>query len=319
MRRYLIVNLLKFTLGALCIAGSVLPGLAQDSTTFISSKAVSLPKALQKKRLRKVILTESALYAAELVFLQFIWYKDHKTAPFHFYNDNDGWLQIDKYGHAYGAYLETAKSYDALRWAGVNNTKAAWYGGLAGFMLQSQLEIYDAFYEGYGFSTGDVAANALGALLFITQQTTLREQPVKMKFSYSPSGYPRHNPYYLGENQLQSFFMDYNAHTYWLSFNLPGFGKNKRILPHWLNLAVGYSANGMLDEFKNPTFLRGQFLPNLPRYRQYLLSLDIDFSRIKTRHRLLKRIFNFINFLKIPAPTLELNRLQGSKFHWLYF
>ena len=198
---------------------------AQDS---LSTKAeehsphLSFKQKRNKKRLRKVILSESALYAAELVFLQFIWYKNHKTTPFHFYDDNDGWLQIDKYGHAFGAYQETAKSYEALRWAGVSNTKAAWYGGLAGFMLQSQLEIYDAFYEGYGFSVGDVAANALGSLLFVVQQTTLRDQPVKMKFSYLPSGYPQYNPFYLGENQLQSFFMDYNAHTYWLSFNVPG-------------------------------------------------------------------------------------------------
>ena len=289
--------------------------IAQDSLRQTNTlEKPSEIKTLNKKRLRNVILSESAVYAAELVFLQFIWYKDHKTEPFHFYNDNDGWLQIDKYGHAFGAYQETVGSYNALRWAGVSNNKAAWYGGLAGFMLQSQLEIYDAFYEGYGFSVGDVAANAVGSLLFIVQQTTLQDQPVKMKFSYSPSGYPKHNPRYLGETQLQSFFMDYNAHTYWLSFNMPGSSQEKSWWPSWLNLAVGYSANGMLDEFKNP----GTTNP-IPRYRQYLFSLDVDFSRIKTNSKFLKKVFNFINFIKVPAPTFEWNPVQGAKMHFLYF
>ena len=310
MRRYA-----KLLLGFLLITGCFSLLKAQDSTAFSENRVA---KKLNKRRLRKVIITESALYATQLIFLQFIWYKDHETTPFHFYNDNDGWLQLDKAGHSYGAYQETAKSYSALRWAGISNSKAAWYGGLAGFMLQSQLEIYDAFYEGYGFSVGDIAANALGSLLFVAQQTTLKDQPVKMKFSYQPSGYPKHHPFYLGETPLQSFFMDYNAHTYWLSFNLPQFGK-KGFLPSWLNLAVGYSANGMLAEFDNPAFFRGQNLPQLERYSQYLLSLDIDFSKMKTRSKFLKKVFGFINILKIPAPTLEFNRVHGSRFHWLYF
>jgi hypothetical protein len=304
--KYSVCIYLIFMASALC---------AQDS---LMSRQQSTNTGINKKRLRNVILSQSALYAAQLSFLQFIWYKDHKTTPFHWYNDNDGWLQIDKAGHAYTAYFETAKSYDALRWAGVSNHKAAWYGGFTGFMLQSQLEIYDAFYEGYGFSVGDVAANAVGALLFTVQQITVQDQPIKMKFSYSPSGYPKHHPYYLGETQLQSFFMDYNAHTYWLSLPLPRVGK-KRLLPRWLNLAVGYSANGMLEEFYNPATFRGRQLPNLERYSQYLFSLDIDFSKIKTRHKFLRRVFNFLNWFKFPLPTLELNRVQGSKFHWLYF
>ena len=288
---------------------------AQDSTASVESELI---KETNKRRLRKVIITESAVYAAQLVFLQFIWYRNHKTTPFHWYNDNDGWLQLDKAGHAFAAYHETAKSYHALRWAGLSNRKAAWYGGLGGFMMQSQLEIYDAFYEGYGFSVGDVVANALGSLLFVAQQTTLKAQPVRMKFSYSPSGYPKHNPFYLGENQLQSFFMDYNAHTHWLSFNLPKIGK-RGVLPRWLNLAAGYSANGMLDEFQNPSFLNGRNVPKIERYSQYLLSLDIDFSRIKTKSKFLRRILNIFNAIKIPAPTLEFNRVHGSRFHWLYF
>jgi hypothetical protein len=38
---------------------------------------------------------------------------------------------------------------------------------------------------------------------------------------------------------------DYNGQTYWLSVNLHSFYKGSKI-PKWLNLAIGYGANGML-------------------------------------------------------------------------
>lgn len=54
-------------------------------------------------------------------------------------------------------------------------------------------------------------------------------------------------------------------------------------------------------------------------YRQYYLSLDIDFRRIPTRRKGLKTLFFLLNTLKVPAPALEFNRKQGWKGHWLYF
>jgi hypothetical protein len=46
----------------------------------------------------------------------------------------------------------------------------------------------------------------------------------------------------LGSSLAEQMLKDYNGQTYWLSVNLHSFYKN----PKWLNLAIGYGANGML-------------------------------------------------------------------------
>ncbi len=273
---------------------------------------------LNKKRLTTVIAVESGFYLAGNAYLQYVWYKDHKRTKFHFYNDGKGYLQMDKCGHAFGAYHYSRLGYDALRWAGVSKKKSIIYGGPLGLVLQTPIEIFDGLYEGYGFSRGDMLANALGSALFTVQQALWDKQPVKMKFSYSPSGYSRYHPYYLGSTPAESFFLDYNGHTYWLSANIQDIFP-KTGIPSWLNVAFGYSANGMIGEFRNEEFYQGQPIPDMPRYRQYILSLDVDLSKIKTRSRFLNSFFRQLNVLKIPFPALEYNSLGNFRFSPFYF
>ena len=138
-----------------------------------------------------------------------------------------------------------------------------------------------------------------------------------MKFSYSPSIYPEYH-HGLGETHIERFFLDYNAHTYWFSTSLQGITGSKKI-PEWLNFAIGYSANGMIKEFKNPEFYRGEPFPHFDRYRQFLFSLDVNFTKIETDRRMLKKVFKAVNLLKIPFPALEINRKDGLRFRGMYF
>jgi hypothetical protein len=153
--------------------------------------------------------------------------------------------------------------------------------------------------------------------LFTLQQWRWNEQRIKMKYSFSPSPYAKVRPSVLGENPLEQLFLDYNSHTYWWSVNLRSFAKQSTI-PSWLNVAVGYSANGLLGEFKNPDFINGQPAPYYERYRQVLFSLDVDLSKIPTRSRFLKGVLNAANMLKIPFPTIELSNGK-TKGHWMYY
>jgi hypothetical protein len=157
----------------------------------------------------------SSLYVGSMAYLQFIWYKDQPRVPFQYYNDLAGYNQIDKFGHVYGAYLESYIGLHSLLWAGVSRKKAAIYGGSLGFMLQLPIEIWDGMYEGWGFSWSDVGANALGSALVIGQELAFQEQIVKYKFSFSPSPYAPKANGYLG-NGFDELFYDYNGHTYWL-------------------------------------------------------------------------------------------------------
>lgn len=272
---------------------------------------------VHKKRLWLVAGSELTFYVGGMLYLNEIWYRDYERVPFHWYNDNGGYLQMDKCAHSLIAYQESKAGYQALRWAGVSKNKALLWGGSLGFILQLPVEIFDGIYEGYGFSMGDVLANTSGSLLFTLQQWQWDEQRIKMKYSFSPSPYAKDRPRVLGENTLEQLFLDYNSHTYWWSVNVHSFVQNDAI-PKWLNVAIGYSANGMLGEFENPDFISGNPAPDYDRYRQCLLSLDVDLSKIRTRSRFLKTLFTSLNILKIPFPTIELSN-NKARGYWLYY
>ncbi len=272
---------------------------------------------INKCKLYTVAGSGAAIYAGGISFLSYVWYKDEERIPFHFYNDGAAYLQMDKFGHAYIAYWESYYAYKALRWAGLDKRRALIWGGPAGFVFQAPIEIFDGLYEGWGFSWWDMAANAFGSILFTAQQAILNEQAVLMKFSYSPSKYPEYH-HILGESQLESFFLDYNAHTYWISANIKQITANQ-VCPPWLNIAFGYSANGMIFEFENPSYYRGEPFPQFERYRQFFISLDIDFSRIDSKKPWMRTILQALNMIKIPFPAIEYNQVDGIKFRPLYF
>jgi hypothetical protein len=224
---------------------------------------------------------------------------------------------MDKAGHAYAAYNESKVTYQALRWAGLSRNKALIYGGLAGVLYQTPIEIFDGLYGGWGFSWSDMGANALGALLFAGQEALFDDQLLRLKFSYAPSGYPKYHSI-LGDNPIESFFLDYNGHSYWTSLNIQGI-TGIDVIPPWLNIALGYSANGMIKEFENPEYYMGKPFPHLERYRQFFLSADIDWNKIETDKKWLKIVFQMLNMIKLPFPALEYNGQNEFRFHWLYF
>jgi hypothetical protein len=276
------------------------------------------PDTLKRKQLALLIGVESAAYVGGMAYLQYIWYRDQDRVPFHWYNDNAGYLQIDKFGHAYGAYLESYLGYHALRQVGVKRKPALLFGATLGLVLQTPIEVFDGIYEGWGFSWGDMAANAAGPALIVGQELLFQEQIIRYKFSFSRSPYADQAPGYLGDNALESLFYDYNGHTYWLSVPANRLFLKDR-LPDWLCLSVGYSANGMFGEFENRSSWAGQPIPPTDRYRQWLFSLDIDASRIHTRHRWLNRVLDGLGFIKVPFPTLEFNSLGKFRAYGFYF
>lgn len=297
----------------------VLPGLF-NSLPGISqlSHKQSYPEEVNRKMLAAAIATETAIYIGGMSYLQFIWYKDHERVPFHFYNDNAGYLQVDKFGHAFGAYLESYIGYHWLRRSGVPKGKSLLYGGTLGFILQAPIEVFDGLYEGWGFSWGDIIANTTGMALLISQETIFDDQVFKYKLSLSPSGYAPMANGYLGDNLLEYLFYDYNSHTYWLSGNINRFVLRNK-LPNWLNLAAGYSANGMIGEFSNRTYYRGVVIPETDRYRQFFLSIDIDWTKIHTNSKFLNAILKGMAFVKLPFPAFEINTLGEVKGHWIYY
>ncbi len=260
----------------------------------------------------------AAYYAGSLFILNNIWYKDKKVVPFHFYNDNSSYLQVDKFGHIYGSYVYSYIGYHYLLNSGFTRKEALLFGATLGLILQTPVEIMDGIHEGYGFSWGDMAANTIGSALVFGQEFLFKEQVLKYKFSYSESAYSDKANGYLGKTTLNRLLKDYNGHTYWLSIPINKLVENT-IVPSWLNIAVGYGANGMYGEFENITYYDGVVIPETKRYRQYLLSLDIDWTKIKTDSKFLQTVLQAMTFIKLPFPAIEYNSTGEFRWYWLYY
>jgi hypothetical protein len=286
----------------------------KDTTSFFASSPT-----FNKSRFNKVIGTEAVLYVGTLTALGTMWYADYPRSSFHFFNDNDEWLQMDKAGHMVTSYSIGRTGINLLKWSGVERKKAIWYGGIMGSFYQSTLEILDGFSSQWGFSMGDFAANTLGSALVIGEELAWDEQRISLKYSFHQTDYPQYRPNMLGSNLTQQFLKDYNGQTYWLSTNIKSFLFKETRFPTWLNVALGYGAEGMTGAVFNPPFDKnGYYLPIFDRYRKFYLSLDVDLTRIKTRSHFLKTVFNTIGFIKIPAPALVFGE-KGMKGYWIYF
>ena len=271
-------------------------------------------------RLKLVTVGGAVFYAGTLFGLSTIWYDNYDKTYFHLFDDNQGWMQVDKFGHAYTSYIMGKGGYKSLMWTGIDRKKAIWFGGSYGFLFLSSVEILDGHYKQWGLSVGDVAANAFGSMLFIGQQLWAGSQVVTMKFSYNPTPLAQLRPEHLGSGDMERIIKDYNGHTYWFSANYRSIFKGHHIVPKWLNIAGGYGAYGMLGGKENPDYNNtGERLPDIERYRRYFLTLDVDFDRIESKNKFVRSVFFFLNLIKVPMPTLEYNSKGEFVFHPVYF
>lgn len=262
---------------------------------------------------------EAALYAGSMSGLYYLWYADYPQSSFHFYNDNGEWLQMDKVGHSTAAYHVGLMGYEALRLAGCDEKRSLLYGGPLGFVFLTTVEIFDGLSNGWGFSWGDIAANAFGTGLFMGQQALWHEQRISMKYSYHNTEFPQYRPDLLGSNLPERMLKDYNGQTIWLSFNIKSFLDKESKFPSWINLALGYSGEGMTGAFHNVNQHNGIEIPYYDRKRQFILSPDIDLTRIPVDNIFLKTTLKVLSFIKIPMPAIMCDSHGSFSWHWLYF
>lgn len=275
---------------------------------------------IRKGRVIGVSAVAGTAYVGGMIGLYHLWYKGYDQSEFHTINDNKAWLQVDKVGHVFSAYQMGRWVHTAYDWAGLDNKRSAIIGGSYAFVFLTTVEIFDGFSKNWGFSWGDVAANAAGTALFMGQQLGWKEQRLNLKFSYWPTDYPQYNPDVLGKNHIERIMKDYNGQTFWLSINPQSFSSSKKIFPKWLNIAVGYGATGMFNTYDNDLRFGDSYpADTYNRTRQFYLSLDIDLTKIKTNSEFLRLLLSAVNTLKIPFPTLEYNNVDGLRMHAIYF
>lgn len=302
---------------------------------------ISRPDTINKGRLLTLGIGGAATYVGGMYLLYNAWYRHNAMESFHFFDDSREWLQVDKAGHIYSAYNDSRLAYEALRWTGMRTGKAQWLGFGTGMLIQSSIEVFDGFSSKWGFSWSDMGANVLGSGAFLAQEALWKEQRIQFKVSSDFRSYPRtlftatddpglHDDLQrraqdlFGTSYAAGLLKDYNAQTNWMCITPAAFLEQRPAwLPAWLGVAVGYSAENMYGGFNNEwSFQDGQYSLDpqaYPRYRQFLLSPDIDFTRIPTRSPWLKAIFYGLNLIKLPAPTLEFNTRGQVNWHWIYF
>ncbi|HVD98354.1 MAG TPA: DUF2279 domain-containing protein [Cytophagaceae bacterium] len=290
----------------------LLISLSLVRSSFAQTDSVAAT-SLNKKRFVPMMVTVGAVYTATWVGLDALWYKNNPRTPFHFFNDDSEWLQLDKFGHATTSFQESRLGVDLLKWSGVPKKKAIIYGSLTGFILQFPIEVFDGFSAAYGASVGDLTANATGTLMVMSQHLLWDELRIHMKYSFHQTGYAHLRPNTLGDHLSEQLLKDYNGQTYWFCGNISSFMKKENRFPKWINLALGYGIQDMVYAQKSDNIASG-FHP----YRQYYLSIDVDLTRIKTKSAFLKKVFYAVNLLHLPAPALQYDK-HGIKFHPIYF
>ena len=228
-----------------------------------------------------------------------VWYVE-PTTNFHtvnFKKDMQSWQFMDKIGHFTDAYFVSDLSSKLYRWAGVSGTGSVWYGALTGFLWTLQIELSDAFMEGWGWSWGDMIFNTLGSGFFVLQQYFYDELGgIHPKVSWHKSDAWKENRYY---RTITAPIEDYEGLTFWLSVNPHHyFPKSwKKSYPEWLaplSIAVGYSAKGVASN------IRGG-------YNEVFVGLDLDLRKIPIGDD--SGLFRFIksefNFFRLPMPTVR--------------
>jgi len=251
-----------------------------------------------------------------IVLLDQAWYSGYERSPLHTFNDGDEWLQMDKAGHFFSAYTLGAWGHGLLDRCGPESRKALWWGTGSGLAFLTAVEILDGTSAAWGFSWWDMAANVSGSALYLGQELGWGEQRIRLKLSARHTPYAAMRPELLGEGPVERILKDYNGLTLWISANPASFARTEGPFS-WLNVAAGYSAEGMITASKPAG--ADAFGGGLLWQRRYFLAPDIDLTRIKTRSKALRTVFFVLNSIKIPTPALELNGAGQLKGHWIYF
>jgi len=224
-----------------------------------------------------------------------LWYSQENKGSFHLFNDAKNWMQMDKLGHSFSCYHMT-RGLDALySWTGLKKRNSLFLAASISFGYFTTIEVLDGFNEAWGFSLSDVGFNAIGVGLYVFQEHYFKSQIFKPKFSFHQTRFAEQRPEVLGSNLIESILKDYNGQTYWLSFSPSQIGIQK--WPDWLMLSFGHSIRGRLKG--NATSYEG-----ITSHREFLLSLDLDLSKLKVKSKLLKGLFEALNTLKLPFPSL---------------
>lgn len=227
------------------------------------------------------------------------WWDDERT-HFHFENDFDYALNLDKFGHFAAGVVLAEGFYEGYHWAGASEFQSYLFAGLSALATHIAIDIKDGFAPSWGFSIFDVLSGGLGGFLPMAERYVPIFKYVDLKWSY----WINSNAYYDMEHAASGgvFTDDYVNQTFWLSIKpyrlLPE--SARKYYPSWLAIAIGLS----IDE--------KVFTDEPHPRREVYIALDYDLEAFRPQSRLARTIIKALNYFKLPAPTIQVY----PEFHW---
>ncbi len=221
---------------------------------------------------------------------------------FHFENDFDYALNLDKLGHFASGVALGELFYEGYRWAGVSEFYSYLFAGLSAMSTHIAIDIKDGFAPSWGFSIFDVLSGSLGGFLPMAERYVPLFKYVDLKWSY----WINTKVYYRQNHQASDgiFTDDYVNQTFWASFKpyrmLPATAR--AYYPSWLAIAAGISID------------KGVFIKNYEGtpHREVYIALDYDLEALRPQSRWARSLVKYLNYFKLPAPTIQVY----PEFHW---
>ena len=259
-----------------------------------------------------IAIIASGLYITSAVSVVVVeknaWWKDQRGS-FHFQEDWNSALQVDKLGHAFATYQYAYYVRETMLASGFGWEDAHLYGALVGLGYQTFVESQDGFGGQWGFSPSDWYADALGSMFFLAQHYVPELQKITPKWEYISARL-------AGRPVMQhptTPVDDYNSSTFWYSVHLYDLLPRswEGHYPDWLCLAVGVGADGIAAN-PDPRF------PDKLQSRRYVVGLDVDLvSLLPDSFPFINWLKQSANFFKVPLPTVEFSP-SGTKVYLFY-
>jgi len=276
----------------------------RDSTwDYRSEDSVDIKTEISWPRVAGVGTLALSSYAAAYVFVFAKGWWDNDSSHFHFENDFDYALNLDKFGHFAAGVILSETFYEGYRWAGLSEFKSYLFSGLSAMMTHIAIDVKDGYSPAWGFSIFDVLSGTLGGFLPMAERYVPVFKYVDLKWSYWIN-----TTYYYDKSTHRGdaiFTDDYVNQTFWASFKpyrlLPAGAR--KYYPSWLAFAVGLSINETAMDFH---------ADDEDRRREVYLAFDYDLEAFRPQSRLARTLIKYLNYFKLPAPTIQVY----PEFNW---
>lgn len=266
------------------------PSIITDRKEYFFDKSILYQKELNYYVLGGLGAVYASAVAGVHIYQANAWWKNKRT-KFHFQNDWEYSLWIDKVGHTYGTMLIAHAFAAGLEASNLDSERSIIFGSVGALLYQLYVEVEDGFGPEWGFSPGDATFDLLGALYPISQYYFPYLSNYKLKFGY----YPRQlNEKGLIAGQKHIIIDDYEGQKFWLSVRMEEVLPKSlsKYWPDFLMLAFGMGVT-RLDGIGG-----GQ--------RDYYIALDFDTEWIPLFGPGWQFVKNTLNYYHFPLPGIRI-------------